>query len=77
LIPEPVEIGPKEILAMRTQMAHDIANIPVSQWGGWYSEQEALARLQLHKDFERFALFGERREYNRQFYSGEGWISSL
>ena len=38
-----------------------ITDIEVSQWGGWYQEQEALASLELQKSFERLILFGERK----------------
>ena len=37
-------IGPKDILAIREQMERTIANMPITQWGG----------------FDRFIITGER-----------------
>jgi hypothetical protein len=77
LIPGPVEIGPKEILAMREQMAKTIANMPNSiiyrgiESRGWYAEQEALARAELQKQIEWSWMFGkiERPEPFDKYYA--------
>jgi len=43
---------------------------------GCYSEQEALARLQLQMDFERSIFFGERRIGGYMNDAG-GWIPAI
>jgi len=85
--PAPIEVGPKEILAMQDSMMNAIVNMKPSrtpldtiinhiEGRGWYSDQEALARAEMQKRIEWSIMFGERKEANRKFYSGGIWTTS-
>jgi hypothetical protein len=80
LIPkdQPIKMGAKEILAAKQSMTDAIVNMPINQWGGWYSEQEQLAIFEMRKNMEMSMLFGKiERDKNLRFYSGGIWSDQI
>jgi hypothetical protein len=56
---KPVVIGPTEILSLQKDLMKAIVEMPISPYGGWYSQQEAAARLRLQIDTDKILFFGK------------------